>query len=293
MKKIVIPFPELFPLAQSLCDVLSADMQFVETRRFPDGETYLRLPELLHGRDIILVAPLDRPDEKTLPIIFAAMTARELGANSVGLVAPYLPYMRQDKRFKPGEAITSTHFAGIVSQSIDWLVTIDPHLHRRNSLSEIYSVPTAVVHAAPVIADWIANNVKKPLLVGPDSESEQWVRAVADGIGADWMVLEKKRYGDENVVVSVPNVEQWYDHTPVIVDDIVSSAKTMIATVKHLRATNMSAPTCIGVHAIFAGSSYQALLDAGAGKVVSCNTVRHQSNQIDVSAILAQAINKI
>ena len=65
-----------------------------------------------------------------LPLIFAAATARELAAAKIGLVAPYLAYMRQDRRFNPGEAVTSRQVAGLLSSAFDWLVTVDPHLHR-------------------------------------------------------------------------------------------------------------------------------------------------------------------
>jgi ribose-phosphate pyrophosphokinase len=84
-----------------------------------------------------------------LPLLFAADTARDLGARRIGLVAPYLAYMRQDIRFHAGEAVTSRTFAAILSRHLDWLVTVDPHLHRYHELSEIYRIPTQVVHAAP------------------------------------------------------------------------------------------------------------------------------------------------
>ena len=80
------------------------------------------------------------PNEEVLPLLFAAATARELGVPSVGLVSPYLAYMRQDRRFKPGEAVTSREVAKLLSDAVDWLVTVDRHLHRYGSL-EIYRIP--------------------------------------------------------------------------------------------------------------------------------------------------------
>lgn len=71
-------------------------------RRFPDGESYVRLDAPVGGRDALLVCGLDRPDERLLPLVFAAGAARELGAASVGIVAPYLGYLRQDRRFRDG-----------------------------------------------------------------------------------------------------------------------------------------------------------------------------------------------
>ena len=79
---------------------------------------------------------------------------KQLGARSVGLIAPYLAYMRQDKQFHDGECITSRHFSRWISERFDWLVTIDPHLHRYHSLDEIYSIPSCVIHATGVIAEY-------------------------------------------------------------------------------------------------------------------------------------------
>ena len=262
----------------------------VTLRRFPDGETYVRLDSPVRDHNVAIICTLDRPDDKLLPLFFLAATARDLGATNVGLVAPYLAYMRQDRRFTDGEGVTSGYFASLLSRSFDWLVTVDPHLHRRASLAEIYSIPATVVHAAPRVAEWIRTAVPKPLLVGPDSESQQWVDAVASMAGAPSIVLEKVRRGDRDVSVAVPEVGRWRDHTPVLVDDIISTARTMIETVGHLRRAGMAPPVCVGVHAVFAGGAHEELLAAGAARAVTCNTIPHASNGIDLSGEVAQAI---
>ena len=92
----------------------------VTSRRFPDGETYLRIDTDCAGKTVILVCTLERPDDKLLPLVFLADAVRELGAARVGLVAPYLAYLRQDRRFLPGEAVTSKTFAGLLSRYVDW-----------------------------------------------------------------------------------------------------------------------------------------------------------------------------
>ena len=259
-------------------------------RRFPDGESYVRVETSVRGRKVALVSTLDRPDDKLLALLFLAATARDLGATSVGLVAPYLAYMRQDRRFNEGEGVTSAYFAALLSRSFDWLVTVDPHLHRRGSLGEIYSIPSEVVHAAPKVAAWIRSSVRRPLLVGPDSESAQWVAAVAKLAGAPSIVLEKVRRGDRDVSVEVPDVERWPDHTPVLIDDIISTARTMIETVRHLGSAGLVAPVCVGVHAVFAAGAYDELRAAGAATVVTCNSIPHVSNAIDLSVDLARAV---
>jgi ribose-phosphate pyrophosphokinase len=196
--------------------------------------------------------------------------------------------MRQDTRFRAGEAVTSTSFARLISAGFDWLVTVDPHLHRRQSLSEIYTIETQVVHAAPLLARWIQANVPAPLIVGPDEESEQWVSAVAQAATCPHVVLEKVRFGDRAVAVSrLPEAERWVGHTPVLVDDIISSAHTMIESVGQCKRAGQPAPICLGVHAVFADGAYEALGAAGAVRVVTTNSIPHHSNGIDLGPALA------
>jgi ribose-phosphate pyrophosphokinase len=258
--------------------------------RFPDGESHVRLVADLEFDGAILVCSLHHPDEKFLPLIFAAATAREHGAQSVGLVAPYLAYMRQDARNTPGEGITSGYFADAISKNFDWLVTVDPHLHRIHALSDIYSIPAASLKAAPPISRWINEHVAQPLLIGPDAESIQWVSDVAKNAGAPFIVLEKVRKGDRQVEVSIPEIKKWRDRTPVLVDDIVSTGRTMAETIRHLIALHMQRPICIGVHGLFADDALQAMNEAGAARIVTCNTVPHVSNEIDVTDMIAEGV---
>ena len=272
---------------------LGVELLGLEWRRFPDGESYLRFEQDLKGRDVALVCTLNDPDNKTLPLLFAARTARELGASRVGLVAPYLGYMRQDRRFRDGEAVTSVHFAALLSEAFDWLVTVDPHLHRRRSLSEIYSIPNAVVAAAPAMARWIAANVSRPLIVGPDSESEQWAAEVAAACAAPHAVMKKTRLGDRRVEIEAPLLSQWKDRTPVLLDDIISSARTMALAAKKIQEAGLDAPVCVGVHGIFSPDALAALRDAGAARIVTTNTIAHETNAIDVASAVARGVQSV
>lgn len=283
MKTIILALAGNEELAASLARQLDATVGKVTIRHFPDGESYIRIHDDVKGKKVVLVCSLHQPDEKLLPLYFLSNIAKDLGAKCTCLVSPYLAYMRQDKIFNKGEGITSIYFASLISQFADSLITVDPHLHRIHSLNEIYNVPSKVVHAADHISDWIKNNIKNPVLVGPDSESEQWVSEVAKNANAPFIVLEKTRHGDRNVEVSIPQVEAFKAYTPVLVDDIISTARTMIETVKHLKKAGMQPPVCIGVHAVFAEHAYQGLLNSGVAKVVTCNTIPHESNAIDLS----------
>jgi ribose-phosphate pyrophosphokinase len=290
MRKIVIAYQGNEQLATSIRDGLNCSLGKYEMRQFPDGETYVRLITDVLDKEVILVATLHRPDDKFLSLVFLLRLLREAGALKIKLVAPYLAYMRQDKQFKPGEAVTSTYFGELISPFIDELITIDPHLHRHHSMKEVYTANAKVLHASKFISTWIKNAVSSPLLIGPDSESEQWVSQVALAVGAPYIVLTKERHGDRNVEIAFPEIGSFHSYIPVLVDDIISTAHTMIVTVKRLLELGFSKPVCVGVHAIFADRSFQELQDAGAAQIVTCNTIPHSSNGIDLSPIIIEAL---
>ncbi len=289
---LLIAMPGNEAMTHKLARMLEAEVGQIELRKFPDGETYLRFMSDLSERTLVMVCTLDRPNERILPLLFAAATARELGATKVGLVAPYLAYMRQDRRFKPGEAVTSREVARLLSDSFDWLVTVDPHLHRYGSLVEIYRISTRVVHAAPLISQWIKAHVSNPLIIGPDAESEQWVSAVAQDAGAPYSVLQKVRRGDRDVEISIRDMQHLDGRTPVLVDDMISSGRTMLEAVRVIMQPGASKPVCVAVHGLFADDSDTLLAQAGA-RVVTSNSIPHNTNEIDVGDLVASAISEV
>ena len=286
----LIAAPGAAALTRRLSAKLDVPLCRLENRRFADGETYLRIDDEVEGCDIAVVAQLRDPDPQLPGLLFLADTLRELGAAKVGMVAPYLPYMRQDMRFLPGEAVTSRSLAKIISAAFDWLVTVEPHLHRHGSLDEIYHLTTAIVPSAPAVAAWVQTQVAHPHIVGPDEESERWVSEVAALAGRPYTVFEKLRRGDDVVELVLPEVQVMRGHTPVLVDDIIASGQTMAMAVRRLLAMGFPPPVCVGVHAVFAGDAAALLQRAGAARVVSCNTLAHPSNAIDVSGALAEAV---
>lgn len=292
MKPVILAMPGSAQMASAIALHLETDVAIPTVRTFPDGETYLRIDRAFEGRPVAIIDTLLRPDGKFLPLVFAADAARDLGAAKVGLVAPYLAYMRQDRRFEPGEAITSRTVARLISGSFDWLVTVDPHLHRYKSLSEIYAIPAQAVHAADSIGAWIKAHVENPFLIGPDEESLQWVCEVGRVADAPFTVLQKARHGDRIVETKLHDLVDLTDRTPVLVDDIVSSGETMLEALCIVKSLSPHQPVCVAVHGIFADQS-DVRLQAEGAYLVTSNTIAHPSNAIDVSGLLANAIAQI
>jgi ribose-phosphate pyrophosphokinase len=132
--------------------------------------------------------------------------------------------------------------------------------------------------------------VSNPLIIGPDSESEQWVAAVAKDAGGPYSVLEKVRRGDREVEIELRDLSLWRGRTPVLVDDIVSTGRTMIEAVR-LLTDGWPSPICIAVHGLFADNS-DLLLERTGARVVTTNSVPHRTNAIELRALLAGGVKE-
>ncbi|MGR8950641.1 MAG: ribose-phosphate pyrophosphokinase-like domain-containing protein, partial [Gammaproteobacteria bacterium] len=195
MPLVAFNFGVADPFFSAVVSGLDATAGEHEQRYFPDGEAFVRFLTDCSNCHVVLISSLDAPSDKLLPLIIASATLRDLGAASVGLIAPYLAYMRQDKVFRSGEGVSARYFAKLLSNYFDWMTTVDPHLHRFASLNEVYDIPTAVAHAAPAIARWIQKSCPQAFLIGPDSESEQWVAEIARLASVPFITLKKVRTG--------------------------------------------------------------------------------------------------
>ncbi|MBN7820815.1 ribose-phosphate diphosphokinase [Bowmanella yangjiangensis] len=295
-RPLVLFSPAPHPLQLPLCKQLAAEQGQLESRLFPDGESYLRILSEVKDKDVLVLIDLVHPNDKYLPLIFLLDTLREFGAASVGLLAPYLSYMRQDIRFHDGEAITSKIFAAALSKHMDYLVTVDPHLHRYHSLDQIYSVPSEVVQGAPALANWLKGR-DNLLLVGPDAESEQWVAGIAERCGHPFVIGEKRRHGDRDVEITLPDLAAHQHRSAVIIDDVISSGQTILQCMQALNLAGITQQECAAVHGIFAEGAAPMLLEAGLQALATSNSIAHFSNAIDLSPLLIepihQCINKV
>ena len=255
--------------------------------KFPDDELRVRFDCNLKNKKLVLAQSFYKNvSDCIIEVIQAAQTAVELGAKKIVLVAPYFPYMRQDKRFHKGEAVSQTIIAGLIDKYFDAVYLMDPHLHRENKLDNVFKIISKKLTANSLIADYIKKHIKNPVIIGPDEESYKWARNVAEMLGAESRILKKKRYSSYHVEVKLNKKIGLKGKNAVIVDDIVSTGHTILETAKILRKLGAKKIYCICVHGLFANDALNKLRKAGIN-VVSTNTIPSKVSKIDVSGVIA------
>jgi ribose-phosphate pyrophosphokinase len=288
---IVLGFPSDSEPARRLAAKAHYSYADVDVHRFPDGESLVRLPEKLPTR-VIIYCSLYEPNRRLIELELAAATALGLGAKRLTLVAPYLCYMRQDCAFHAGEAISQQIIGALLARHFDTLMTVDPHLHRTHRLVDAVPVRRAVaLSAAPVMAAWLEQRADFPLLIGPDEESLQWVKAIAEPSGLEYAVARKTRLGDREVRVELPE-HNFKGRSVVLVDDVASTGQTLVEAARQIAGRGAASIAVLVSHALFVDDALARLREAGVTEVCSTDSVAHESNRLHLDGLLAAALNE-
>ncbi|MFO8155644.1 MAG: ribose-phosphate diphosphokinase [Pseudomonadota bacterium] len=289
----LLTFSDYHASGRALASELAMVAAEVAIHRFPDGESQVRLPSLAGGRPnepLVVCRSLDRPNDKLVELLLLARTARAEGWSRLVLVAPYLCYMRQDAAFHSGEAVSQRIIGAFLADLFDEVITVDPHLHRVHYLEQAVPADRAVaLSAAEPLRAYLAERLPDAVVVGPDEESEQWARAVAEPLGMDWLVGKKTRRGDRDVVVELPE-DGLSGRTALLLDDVASSGQTLARAAEAARAAGAVDVHALVTHALFAEGAEEALRSAGISTLHSTDSIAHPSNAIALAPLLAGAV---
>lgn len=278
--------------AAELAERCGIPVQPVAMRRFPDGESLIRVSG--SADTALLFRSLDDPNAKLIELLLAASALRDRGAGKVMLIAPYLAYMRQDTAFHDGEAVSQRVIGRLLATWFDGVVTVDPHLHRIASLGEVMAgIPALSVSAAPALVEAIASDLDpRTLLVGPDSESRPWVESIARPLGLEVLVGEKVRKGDRDVTLAVPGIARARGRPVMLVDDLISSGTTLIACARLLREAGAAGVQALATHALASAADLERMAAEGIDCLRATDSTSSPIASIPLAGVLADAIRE-
>jgi ribose-phosphate pyrophosphokinase len=258
---------------------------------FPDNETYLKFPCKIKGRKIFLIVDFaKKANEMMTLVLLASKTLKKLGAEKVFLVAPYMPYLRQDKAFHTREAVSGPIISNFLSKLFDGVITVDPHLHRVKKLSGFFSCKTQKLTATKLIAKKLSK--QDCVLLGPDAESKQWIKKIAKEAGKEFAIAKKKRFSSRKVKVVIDKGKvELKEKKVIIVDDIISTGHTIIEAATALKKEKVKNIECYCIHGLFMEKAMEKLKNKGV-KPIASNTLENSVVGIDISKEIAEGIKK-
>jgi len=288
----VYTFPTYKQQGLNLAKALKLPCYDISVHHFPDKESRVTLPEEKPNH-VILYLSLDYPNNKLIELLLTSKTLRQQGCQRITLIAPYLGYMRQDMSFYAGEVISQQIIGQWLSELVDDIITVDPHLHRIHSLDTVIpDTNNQTITACPNLGEFVKTLGKKVHLLGPDEESLQWVKRVAEISGVAYSVATKQRHSDTRVNIQLPENDYENQHI-ILIDDVISSGHTLAQAAIQLYSVGAKQVDVLVTHALFAKDAMDILLNARIKNIWSSDSISHKTNAISLTNLLAESINKI
>jgi ribose-phosphate pyrophosphokinase len=290
MTAAVHAFPDDAAPAGRFAEALSLPLRLITPHRFPDGESR-PLVDAGGGGTAVLYRSLADPDTKLMPLLLAADALRRAGVDRVDLVAPYLPYMRQDRIFAPGEPLSQAVMGRILGGAFDRVLTLEAHLHRTPDLDRVFP-DRAVLNlgGGEVLARALSRlRPRIDLVAGPDSESAPWAGTVADRLDAAVLVARKIRRGDREVDVQYAEDLRLKGAHVALVDDICSTGGTLAAAARALKAAGAARVTAAVIHGLHDRATARRLAASGVDRLIATDSVPGPGRRLPVAEALAGA----
>lgn len=286
-------------LAAKVAEKLGKRLCYVESKKFPDGERYLKINGNIDDEVIIIQSTAYPQDENILELLFLIKTVKELGAKKVKVVMPYMGYARQEKRFNPGEAVSAKIVAELIESSgADEFITFNIH---EKCVLDFFNIPAKTLSAMPAIAEYIKDNDEKPLIVAPDKGAYPFAQEIAKILDCECTYLSKVRLGPDKVetrIVDVRcdgadetvNVDAVKDKKAVIIDDIIATGGTIVNAIKILKQYGAKSVDVCCVHPILVNGATSRIYEAGAKSIISTNSISSDTSRVSLADIIANEL---
>jgi ribose-phosphate pyrophosphokinase len=285
---IVVPGPSSPKLGRGVADILGAKVVPVEYKNFPDGESYVRITGGVKGEDVVLIqTTYPQPDKRLVELLLIIDALRDLEADSIRVVAPYMAYARQDTRFREGEALSiRTLFRIIEGAGCDEFYTID--LHKEFSL-EAFSVKARNIYASEAIASYLRGmGLSEPYILSPDKGAINIAKRVAELLGAEYGHFEKTRDRITGAISVKGEKMEVKGRTVVITDDLISTGGTIANAAGLVKEAGGERVIAVCTHPLLVGGAYEKMKASGVDEVLGTDTIEGDVSKISVAPLIAR-----
>lgn len=273
-------------VAEDLADILNGKLVNTISKRFPDGELYVRILDDISNKDVIIVQTT-YPDPSIIELFLLQNAVEEAGAKTITVVIPYYGYARQDTKFQEGEPISAKALASLISLNADMVVTVDLH---KEYILNFFSTSAYSCSAVPEIAKYLKpKNIE--LILAPDKGAVNRAKKTSEIINCDFDYMEKTRIDEKTVEIKPKNLEVKNKNVAII-DDIISTGGTMSLSIKELKKQGAKKIFVACTHGLFIGDAVKKLSAAGCEEIISTDTIISDFSKVKIAPAIAEVLLK-
>ena len=269
----------------------------VETKKFPDGEKYLRV----HGEvddEVTIIQSTGYPQDETLiELLFLIKNLKDLGAKKVKVVVPFMGYARQERRFNDGEAISAKIVAELIELAgADEFASINLH---EDCVRKFFNIPAYNLSAMPAIAEYLKEFTTDPIIIAPDKGALGFAEEISEILGCNCTYLKKVRLGPDKVETTIADIDESDDDSSkvqissvkgkqaIIIDDIIATGGTIVNAINILKEHGAVSVNVCCVHPTLVNDAVSKIYAAGATDLAGTDTLKSEVSSISLAKILA------
>jgi ribose-phosphate pyrophosphokinase len=259
------------PLSEELAAHLGQPLCQVTSKRFSDGEIFVKIDENVRGRDVFVIQPTNPPAENLLELLLLIDAARRASAARITAVIPYFGYARQDRKDQPRVAISAKLLANMVPVAgADRVLGMDFHSHQ---MQGFFDLPVDHLYAAPVFVNHYRQKALRDLaVVASDVGGAKMARGFAKRLNASLAIIDKRR-PSANVAEVVNVVGDVKGKDCIIPDDMIDTGGTMSEAIHALKRLGAEDIYCCATHALLSGPAVERLMNSPVTEVAVTNTI--------------------
>jgi len=256
-----------------------------EIKRFPDNEIYVRILSDVENSECAVIKSVQK-NEDFMELLLILSALKDNNAKSINLVVPYLMYMRQDKIFKPGEALSARAVLRVLNSFADKISLVNSHISRSYGAFDFHGIKINNIDAFKEIARYY-KNLSNPIVIAPDKGAYDAAKTCALVLGCESDFIPKKRISENNVIMEEKDLHV-VGKDVLLVDDIISTGGSIIKAIEIIKKQNPKSINVGCIHGLFVDKEKFELIKKISDEVVSTNTFKNIVSRIDVSNTIAK-----
>lgn len=261
-------------LAEEVAKLLNVELGGVERSTFSNGEIYIRYTESVRGADCFVIQSHSDPiNHNIMEQLIMIDALKRASAKRITAVMPFYGYARQDKKGRPREPISAKMMGDLfMAAGADRIAAVDLHT---GQIQGFIDAPFDSLTAMPLFEDYITSRLDGPItFVSPDSGGVKRATTFARHVDAEVAFVYKRRRSDvRNEMAAEWVVGEVEGRHCVIVDDMIDTAGTVIASAELLVKRGALSVVVLATHGVLAGPAVERLSAAPFSEIIITNTL--------------------
>lgn len=259
------------PLAEKIARFIGQPLGACEIQNFSDGELWVKYSENIRGTDAFIIQSTNPPAENLMELLIMVDAAKRASARKVTAVIPYFGYARQDRKDQPRVSITAKLVANLITKAgADRVITMDLHAPQ---IQGFFDIPVDHLYSSAVYASYFLKQAIPDLtVVSPDVGGIKMARAFAKRLGADLILIDKRR-PKPNQAEIMNIIGEVRNRNILIVDDLIDTGGTFCGAVDALKKAGAKEIYGACTHPLLSGASLEKINASSVSKIFVTDTI--------------------